>query len=307
MKLAFAYSGQGSQKVGMGKDLYSQNEIFKSCFDLLSDEKKQIAFEGPIEDLSKTINTQGILTAFCVGVTDMLKQEGITPFASLGLSLGEYSALYSANVFSKEQVIDLINFRASEMTKSAQGIDCKMAAILQLSKEEIQIACDTASSEGIVSIANLNCPGQIVISGEGKAVERAAEICLEKGAKRAVFLQTEGAFHTKIMEGAYKALENRFKSEEFNEPEFPVILNTVARSAKGLGELKQLLALQVKSSVNFEESIKELETMGVDTIIEIGQGKTLASFIKKTASGIKVYNIEDMDSFNKTVLELKNT
>ncbi len=304
MKIAFVYSGQGSQKVGMGADLYQNSEIFKEAFDLLSPEKREIAFSGEQEILSKTINTQGIMTAFCVGVTEMLRDKGITPEVSMGLSLGEYSALYSAGVFEKKQVVDIINFRAEQMTKAAAGIDCKMAAILGLASERIEECCNAASSLGIVAVANRNCPGQIVISGERAAVERAAELCKEAGAKRAVFLDTEGAFHTQVMEPAYLALSERFVSEQFNAPKIPVILNTVAREPKDTDELKKLLAKQVKSQVNFEQSINYIKELGVDTVIEIGQGKTLCGFIKKTVSDITLYNIEDMASFELTISKI---
>ncbi len=306
MKLGFVYSGQGSQKVGMGKDLYAENEIFKSVFDLLSKEKQEIAFNGPMEDLSKTINTQGIMTAFAVGVTEMLKADGINPEMAMGLSLGEYSALYSAGVFNKEQVIDIINYRAKEMTKAADGLICKMAAILQLDKETIEECCKTVNTQGIVSVANINCPGQIVISGQRAAVEKAAELCKEKGARRVVFLETEGAFHTSLMSPAHKALKERFETENFNVPTIPVVLNTIAEPTSDVERLKILLALQVKNPVDFESSIKYMQNAGIDTVIEIGQGKTLAGFIKKTAPEIKVYNIEDMQSYTQVVNEIKN-
>ncbi len=306
MKLAFVYSGQGSQKVGMGKDLYEQSSIFKAAFNLLDENKRKIAFEGTPEELGRTINTQGILTAYNIGVTEMLKADGITPKAAMGLSLGEYSALYAAGVFTKEQALDIINFRATEMANAAKGTQCKMAAILMLSEEKIQACCEKASEKGLVSIANYNCPGQVVISGEKEAVEHCAQLCKEAGAKRCVFLDTEGAFHTQLMENAYLALKARFESESFNEPNIPVILNTIAKQAENIDELKGYLALQVKSSVNFEKSIKYMQELGIDTVIEIGQGKTLASFINKTVSGIKVYNIENVESYTKTVQEIKN-
>ncbi len=306
MKLAFVYSGQGSQKVGMGKDFYAESDIFKSAFDMLSQDKKDIAFDGTAEALGKTINTQGILTAYNIGVTEMLKSDGIVPEVALGLSLGEYSALYAADVFEKQQAIDIINFRAQEMTKAAQGVECKMAAVLMLDKEKIQQCCDKASEKGLVSIANYNCPGQIVISGEKQAVEFCAELCKEAGAKRCVFLDTEGAFHTELMDSAYEALKTRFEAEDFNEPKIPVILNTTAKPPENVAELKKYLALQVKSSVNFEDSVKYMQSLGIDTVIEIGQGKTLASFIKKTVSGIDVYNIENVESYKKTVELINN-
>ncbi len=305
MKIAFVYSGQGSQKVGMGADLYQNSEIFKEAFDLLAPEKREIAFNGEQEILSKTINTQGIMTAFCVGVTEMLRDKGIEPVASMGLSLGEYSALYAAGVFLKKQVVDIINFRAEQMTKAAAGIECKMAAILGLESKKIEECCNAASDIGIVAVANRNCPGQIVISGERAAVLRAAELCKEAGAKRAVFLDTEGAFHTEVMEPAYLALSDRFKSEQFNAPKIPVILNAVAREPRDTDELKELLAKQVKSQVNFEQSINYLKDLGVDTVIEIGQGKTLCGFIKKTVSDITLYNIEDMTSFEQTLSKIR--
>ncbi len=306
MNLAFVYSGQGSQKIGMGKDLFEYSDIFKKAFNLLDDNKKTIAFEGPANELGKTKNTQAIMTAFSVGVTDMLKQQGITPNAAMGLSLGEYAALYAANVFQKQQIIDIINFRASEMTKAAQGVQCKMAAVLMLDKQKIADCCSEASKKGVVSIANYNCPGQIVISGEKDAVEFAAELCKQAGAKRCIYLDTEGAFHTEVMNDAYVALKNRFENEDFTQPEIPVILNNIAKPVQSVNELKNNLALQVKSSVKFEDSIKYLQQLGVDTVIEIGQGKTLSGFIKKTAAEVAVFNIEDKESFEKTVQQIKN-
>ncbi len=306
MNLAFVYSGQGSQKVGMGKDFYETSDIFKQVFDLLPSNKQDIAFYGPQEELVKTANTQGILTAFGIGVTEMLNAEGVVANASMGLSLGEYAALYNAKVFSKEQTLDIVNFRASEMTKAAQGVKCKMAAVLKLSKEKIQECCKKAEHKGLVSIANYNCPGQIVISGEEDAVIFAAELCKEAGAKRCVFLETEGAFHTELMNSAYTALVNRFEGEIFNTPAIPVVLNTIAKHESDAQQIKKQLALQVKSSVNFEDSIIHMQNLGIDTVIEIGQGKTLASFINKTVKDITVYNIENIENYKTVVESLKS-
>ncbi len=306
MKICFVYSGQGAQKVGMGKDFYDQNEIFRSAFDLLTDRQKSIAFDGSAEELAKTANTQPIMTAFAVGITDMLSSAGVHPEVAFGLSLGEYSALYSADVFGKEQVIELICFRAGEMTKASQGRACKMAAILMLSVEKIAECCEKASEFGIVSMANFNCPGQVVISGDEKAVEAAAELCLVSGAKRAVFLDTEGAFHTSVMEDAYVSLKNRFLNEKFNFSSVPVIMNNLARVPENLEELKENLALQVKSSVRFEESVRTAVSMGVDTFVEIGMGKTLCGFIKKIAPNATLYNIESVEGYEGFLEEVNS-
>lgn len=305
MNLGIVFAGQGSQKVGMGKDLYEKSETFREVFDLLSDSQKQIAFEGPQEVLSDTRVTQPVMVAFAVGMVKELLAAGIKPKMAAGLSLGEYSALYSAGVFDEKTVIELVNLRAQEMHKAAEGIDCGMYAVLGLSAEILKKCCNEASQTGIVNMVNFNCPGQIVISGERKAVEKCAELAKETGAKRCMPLPVSGPFHTEFMKPAGNALKEKFKKTQFNEMKFPVIFNATGKEKSSEETVQELLVRQVSNSVYFEDSIRYMESKGIDTIIEIGPGRTLSSFIRKTAKSIRVLNIENAEDLEKVILLLK--
>ncbi len=305
MNLGIVFAGQGSQKVGMGKDLYEKSADFRQIFDLLPEERKKAAFEGPQEVLSDTRVTQPVMVAFATGVMNELSKRGIRPKMAAGLSLGEYSALYSAGVFDEKTVIELVTLRAAEMHKAAEGIDCGMCAVLGLTQDDLKQCCEEASSLGIVSMVNFNCPGQIVISGEKNSVEKCAELALEKGAKRCMSLPVSGPFHTAFMKPAGKALEEKFKDIEFKEMKFPVVFNAIGRAANEEETVQELLVKQVSSSVRFEDSIRYMESQGIDTIIEIGPGKTLSSFIRKTSKDIRVLNIETVEDLDKTVLLLE--
>lgn len=204
MKLAFVYAGQGSQKVGMGRDFYDQYPEYRAVLDNagLDFDLKTLTFEGPIEELSQTRYTQPCMAAFAVGVTDLLYARGIRPCAAAGLSLGEYSALYAAGVLDRETVLKTLAFRGRAMEQAAEGLECGMTAVLSLERDKLQSACDQASNLGVVQICNYNCPGQLVISGEKAAVDRAGELAKELGAKRCMPLRVSGPFHTRLMKPA---------------------------------------------------------------------------------------------------------
>lgn len=305
MKIAFLYAGQGSQTVGMGKDFYSESEIFRTVFNALPQNLQQLCFEGPLEELSQTQNTQPCMVAFAAGVTAVLKQKGIEPCMAAGLSLGEYSALHAAGVFLANQAISLVTFRGQQMAKACDGRPCKMAAILMLDKDILQQCCDKASSSGVVQIANYNCPGQLVIGGDAQAVEAAMALALEAGAKRALPLNVSGAFHTSLMKPAGDALAEKFKQIRFGEMNFPVIFNTTAKPLKADETIAGLLEKQVQSSVLFEDTINYMANIGVDLIIEIGPGKTLAGFVKKTAKDIKVFSVEAPKDIEDIIAAIK--
>ena len=305
MNLGILFAGQGSQKVGIGKDFYEKSQAFKKIFDLLTDKQKKIAFEGPMEELSETVNTQPILVAFAGGVMEELKLAGVKPKMVAGLSLGEYSALYSAGAFDGETLMDVINLRATEMDKASKGIECAMYAILAMEREELEKCCEESRDLGVVSMVNFNCPGQIVISGEKKAVEKCAQLAREKGAKRCMPLSVSGPFHTELMKPAGIALKKRFGEIEFNDMEFPVIFNAIGREKNHDETIRDLLTKQVSSSVYFEDSIRYMKKHGIDTIIEIGPGKTLSSFVRKTEKDIKCFNIETYEDLEKTLENLK--
>ena len=207
MKLGIIYAGQGSQVVGMGKSFYP-HEIFDQNEDL-----KELCFNGPLEKLSYTPYTQPCMVMVATIITDLLKEHGIVPDYTAGLSLGEYSALYCAGVFKRQQVIDLARFRGKVMQEAVSEIESEMIAVLGMKEELLQDLCHQASSLGVVSISNYNCPGQLVVAGEKKAVEKVKELALENKARRVIALNTSGPFHTSLLKEASLALKERFKKE----------------------------------------------------------------------------------------------
>ena len=307
MKLAFVYAGQGSQKVGMGKDFYQEFPQFAEIFNHapVDFDLKKLCFEGPEEQLSQTRYTQPCMAAFAVGVTDLLYQEGIRPQAAAGLSLGEYSALYAAGVFSRGTVISTVALRGKAMEEAARGLDCGMTAVLGLDREKLQSACDRAAELGVVQICNYNCPGQLVIGGEKAAVDRAGELAKELGAKRCMPLKVSGPFHTKLMRPAGDALAAHFKTLAFAPMAFPVYFNCKGGPMERGDTIPALLERQVQSSVYWEDTIRAMEAEGIDTVVEIGPGKALCGFFKKTAPAIKTYHIDTAADLHSVVSALK--
>ena len=315
MKLGFIYAGQGSQKVGMGLDLYEKYPEFKETFDNVSGvdfDLKKVCFEGPAETLNETKYTQPCMVAFAVGMTKVLKSLGVEPVCAAGLSLGEYSALYASGVFTEEQVIPLVQFRGNAMQTAVSGRECKMIAVLGLDKETVFAGCDKVreqlSAEGkslVAEPANFNCPGQITVSGDAEAVDMAAEVLKEMGAKRCLPVKVSGPFHTSLMKPAGDALAERFKSESFGEMKVPVVFNCIGREKTADESIPELLEKQVQKSVYFDDSIKAMADMGIDAFVEIGPGKTLSKFVQKTVSDIPVYGVETVEDIEKLLEEIK--
>ena len=306
-KIGFVYAGQGSQVVGMGKSFYDNYQIAKDVFDNidLNIDVKKLCFEGPIEELSKTSNTQPCMVTVAIIDTRLLKENGIVPDYVAGLSLGEYSALNAAGVLTDNDAIDLVRFRGQAMERAAAGIESKMFAIIGLDRELLNEAVNEAKDLGFVAIANYNCPGQLVIAGEVDAVTKASELALEKGARRAIPLNTSGPFHTELLAPASKELKEKFTTVTFNEMQIPVVFNSSAKELEPGTSIAKMLEKQVMSSVYFEDSIRYMISKGVDTIIEIGPGKVLSGFIRKIDKSIKTYQVEDQASLEKTLMGLK--
>ena len=297
MKLGFLYAGQGSQHPGMGKDLYEVYPAFRAVFDgvELDFDLKRACFEG--ENLNETQYTQPCMVAFACGMTAVLREAGIEPSAAAGLSLGEYSALSAAGVWDARAAVSIARFRGQAMTEAAAGIDSAMMAILSLERGKLQSACDGASDLGVVSIANYNCPGQLVIAGEKAAVEKAAALAKELGARRALPLNTSGPFHTKLLEPAAQALHRYFAGVSFGEPRFPVYFNCLGGPMGEGDTIPALLERQVMSSVYMEDCIRRMAEDGVEVFVEIGPGKALSGFVRKTVPGVKccaVTTVEDV-------------
>ena len=307
MKVAFLYAGQGSQHVGMGQDLYEQYPQFREIFDnaQLDFDLKKLCFEGPEETLSQTQYTQPCMVAFAAGVTAILRDAGIRPELAAGLSLGEYSALHAAGVFDAQTAISLVAFRGKAMAEAVTGRPCGMAAILQLDREKLQAACDGASDVGVVEIANYNCPGQLVIAGDAAAVDKASLLAKEAGARRVVPLKVSGPFHTSLMSPAGDALREKFKTVHFGAMDFPVLFNCKGDVMAEGDTIPALLERQVQSSVYMEDTIRRMAELGVDTIVEIGPGKALSGFVRKTVKEIKTYPVETVKDLEAAIAALK--
>ena len=309
MKLGLLFAGQGSQKTGMGKDLYDTYPAFRRIFDLLSEEQRTAAFEGPAEVLSDTKTTQPVMVAFAAGVLAVLKEllteEEFAPAACAGLSLGEYSALHAAGVWDAETAVRLVSARGRYMSRAAEGIRCKMCAVMGLARPDLEQACEEASCMGTVQIANDNCPGQLVVAGEREAVDLCVQLAQEKGARRCTELAVSGPFHTVFMEPAGKKLEALFAETEFKEPEIPVVFNYKGAPLAEGETVSRMLVKQVSGGVRFTDSIRWMESFGIDTVLEIGPGRTLSGFVRKTAEGIRCISVENCESLEKAVEILK--
>ena len=308
MKLGFLYAGQGSQHPGMGADLYEAFTAFRAVIDSaqVDFDLKEVSFTDAAGVLNQTRYTQPCMVAFAAGLTAVLREAGIVPTAAAGLSLGEYSALHAAGVFDAATAVKLVAFRGRAMEEAARGIESAMIAVLGLDRAPLQAACDEAAALGCVVIANYNCPGQLVLGGEKAAVEKAAALAKEKGARRCLPLKVSGPFHTPLMAPAGRALEEHFRSVSFAQPRIPVVFNCLGNVKGDSVTIPQLLVKQVQSSVFMEDSIRKMAAMGLDALVEIGPGKVLSGFVKKTVPELPAYAVEtaaDVEALINTVKE----
>lgn len=307
MKIGFLFPGQGAQSLGMGKDLYDKYEEYKNVYDevekITGVKVADLTFNSTEEEISQTKNTQICILTMSLAILKLLESKGIKAEASTGLSLGEYSALVASKAISFEDGIKTVKTRGELMQNLCPEGNWSMAAILGLDEETVVKICN--ETEGFVVPANFNCPGQIVISGEKDAVDKAMEGMKAAGAKRALELKTSGPFHTVKLQEASNELRKELDKIIINNFEHKVIKNLDGKEYEGSDDVKDILARHITNPVRFEQGIQEMFNMGIDTFVEIGPGKTLTGFVKKANKEVKTYSINNVESLENALLELK--
>lgn len=304
-KTAFIYPGQGAQKAGMGADFYEHSELARTVYDtadqMLDIDIKALCFEEN-DKLDITEYTQAALVTTCLAMTKVVLDAGIKPDITAGLSLGEYCAVAAAGGMKYEDAISTVRKRGILMQNAVPAGIGAMSAIMGMTGEEIEAVISGIDG---VTVANFNCPGQIVITGKIEAVEEANEKLRESGARRTVLLNVSGPFHSPMLLGAGEELAKVLEPLELSKLNIPYVTNVTARPVTDISKTKALLAAQVSASVRWQQSMEYMIANGVDTFIEIGPGRTLAGFMKKINRDVNMYNISSWEDVEKVVSKLK--
>ncbi|MFG0332276.1 MAG: ACP S-malonyltransferase [Maioricimonas sp. JB049] len=287
-RIGFLFPGQGAQHVGMGREIVENypaaRDLFERAAGVLGYDLARLCFDGPAQELDSTVISQPAIFVTSLACLEKLRADSpdvvLSCEMTAGLSLGEYTALVFAGALSFEDGLKIVQQRGQAMQDAADATPSGMASILLLSLEQVQEIRDQASSEGLITIANYLCPGNLVVSGENRAVEKAVELA-EAAGGRAVPLAVAGAFHTKLMEPADQRLEEALAAAELKAPEIPVISNVDAQAHTDTDELKQVLVRQVLSPVRWEDSIRGMLDAGIDEFYEIGPGRVLTGLMKR--------------------------
>src|SRR5699024_5845758 len=302
-KVAIMFPGQGSQVVGMGKEFFDQYEevqrLYKTANDVLHKDIQNIMFEGPTEELTETENTQPALLLSSIAAYTLLMKENVKPVMTVGHSLGEYSALVSAGALTLEEALPLVQTRGRLMEKAYPKGKGTMAAVLGMTEEAIKEALTEISEGEIVDVANLNCPGQIVISGSVAGIDEAAEILKEKGAKRVLPLNVSGPFHSRLMKPANEEFSKSLNAVDIKDARIPVYANVTGEAVTDKEEVKQLLIQQLYSPVRFEQSIENMLKEDIDVFVEVGTGKVLCGLVSKINRKTKTFAVQDEASLQK--------
>lgn len=300
MKIAFLFAGQGAQAKGMGKDIYDNVAIAKEIYDKYS-ELRDLCFLDKNEVINQTKYAQPAMLLTSYVFAKALEENGIKPEYACGLSLGEYSALAFADTWNLDNALDIISNRGDIMQNALPLGTTKMAAVIGLAREKVLEGIKTA--EGVCEVANYNCPGQIVITGDNKGVDLAMENMKALGALKVIELNVSGAFHSSFLNDASKKLRVVLDKYTPNTPKYKIIYNVSGREETR--NINDILEDQIHSSVYFEDSIRYLMANGVDTFVEIGPGKSLQGFVKRIDRKIPCYNVSDLESLKQTIEALK--
>lgn len=302
-RLAFIFPGQGSQFIGMAEDFYhtydSIKERYQQASDILEFDLAKLAFNGPEEELAQTDNTQPAIFVHSYVVCELLKDKGITPGMAAGHSLGEYSALAAAGVFSFEQGLKLVKMRGRLMADAGQTVKGAMAAIIGLDYQTVHNICQKASHTALVDLANFNSPDQIVISGTVDGVDMAIEMAKEEGAKRALKLNVSGAFHSPLMKPVIENFIKELEAVEFHKPEIPIFTNVTGQATVDPVEIKIFLEKQLLSPVLWTETIKHMLQGGADVFVEVGPGRVLSGLLRKIDRQINTMSVGTVEQLEK--------
>lgn len=303
--IAFLFPGQGSQAVGMGKDLAEKFPIARRTFEeadeALAKKLSQLCFEGPEEQLRLTENTQPAILTVSVAALRVLEERGIKPAFAAGHSLGEYSAHVSAGTVTFAEAVRTVRNRGKYMQEAVPVGTGAMAAILGMNLDAVSAVCGDAAQGEVCEAANINSPEQIVISGTAAAVERAVSLAQERGAKRAILLPVSAPFHCSLMQPAQEKLASDLKQLTFSAPLIPVVCNVDARAVEHAEAAREALVRQVTGSVKWSDSMQWLIAHGVETFVEVGPGKVLFSLMRQIDRSKKCLNVEDESSLQKTL------
>lgn len=305
-KIAFVFPGQGSQTIGMGQELFEKydiaKELFKKADDVLGFSIKDMCFNGPEEDLRKTFNTQPAILTVSVICYEILKQQGVLPEIVAGHSLGEYSALVAAGTLKFEDAVQLVRQRGTFMQEAVPIGQGGMAAILGLERNIIIDVCNKVSAEfELVQAVNFNCPGQVVIAGTSRGVERACELLKEAGARKTIVLPVSAPFHSALMKPASEKLASALDKITLNNASIPVVVNVSGKILVEANAIKTSLIEQAASPVKWEDCVAEIQKFGADLFVEVGPGKVLNGFNKKINKEITNFNVENIESLEKTL------